>query len=32
MLAQARGRDVYSELECIELTEYLTRRNAKVDR
>jgi predicted TPR repeat methyltransferase len=31
MLAQARDRDVYSELECIELTEYLARCHTEFD-
>lgn len=31
MLALARDRDVYSELECVELTEYLARCDAEFD-
>ncbi len=31
MLAQARDRDVYSELECTELTDYLAARDAEFD-
>jgi predicted TPR repeat methyltransferase len=31
MLAHARERDVYSELECIELTDYLARCDAEFD-
>jgi predicted TPR repeat methyltransferase len=31
MLAQARARDLYSELECVELTEYLARPKAEFD-
>ena len=31
MLAHARDRDVYSELECIELTDYLARCDAEFD-
>ena len=31
MLAQARERDVYSDLECIELTDYLARCDAEFD-
>ena len=31
MLAQARSRGVYSELECIELTDYLARCDAEFD-
>ena len=31
MLAHARDRDVYSELECIELTDYLRRCDAEFD-